>query len=295
LLDTLRVTLQPVVPVDLIGVVVRDGRHHGHDDTGGIRHWRMHRTAGPGGGRLADGLQLQTGTTSAELTAALATAAADDGFGSLLVVPLRHEGPEAAAVLFACRDPAALPEPAQAILRAVAGPVRAQLDRTLSTEALVVAAVEGLAKLAESRDPETGDHLVRMSAYSAMLGAELANDPTRSAGVDARYIEDLRRFAPMHDIGKVGIADRILLKPGRLTDEERKEMSRHSLIGADVLRRCEAQMQARGRSVFRVGIEIAEGHHERWDGGGYPHGLAGEAIPFHWPPASWPLPTSSMP
>jgi HD-GYP domain-containing protein (c-di-GMP phosphodiesterase class II)/HAMP domain-containing protein len=272
LLDTLRQALQPVVPVDLIGVAVRSA-----DDP---RGWRMHRTSGLVGARLADGTRLEAGPGQADLAGALAAAAADDGFAAVLVVPLQEAAHEASALLFAARDPGALPEPAQALLRTVAGPVRAQLDRTLSTEALVVAAVEGLAKLAESRDPETGDHLVRMSAYSAMLGAELARDPARNAGVDARYVEDLRRFAPMHDIGKVGIADSILLKPGRLTDEERAEMSRHPLIGADVLRRCEAQMQARGRSVFRVGIEIAEGHHEKWDGSGYPRGLAGEAIPL---------------
>lgn len=240
----------------------------------------MHRTSGEARGRLADGTPLRAEGTVSELERALETAAAAEGFGSVLVVPLRDGPDEASALVFAAREAAAFPESSRALLRTVAGPVRAQIDRTLSTEALVVAAVEGLAKLAESRDPETGDHLVRMSAYSAMLGAELATDPSRGAEIDSRYVDDLRRFAPMHDIGKVGIADHILLKPGRLTDEERAEMSRHPLIGGEVLRRCEAQMQARGRSVFRLGIEIAEGHHERWDGTGYPNRLAGEAIPL---------------
>jgi HD-GYP domain-containing protein (c-di-GMP phosphodiesterase class II) len=113
-----------------------------------------------------------------------------------------------------------------------------------------------------------------------MLGSELLQDPRIGTTITPRYVEDLRRFAPMHDIGKVGIADSILLKPGRLTDDERTEMQRHPLIGADVLRRCEAQMQARGRTVFEVGIEIAESHHEKWDGTGYPNGLRGEAIPL---------------
>jgi len=162
----------------------------------------------------------------------------------------------------------------------VAGHVQSQLERTLSTEALVVAAVEGLAKLAESRDPETGEHLLRMSMYSAMLAGELGRGGPHAGRIDMRFVEDMRRFAPMHDIGKVGVADAILLKPGRLTDEERAEMTRHPMIGAEVLRRCEAQMQARGRSVFRLGIEIAAAHHERWDGQGYPQRLVGEAIPL---------------
>jgi HD-GYP domain-containing protein (c-di-GMP phosphodiesterase class II) len=84
----------------------------------------------------------------------------------------------------------------------------------------------------------------------------------------------------MHDVGEVGIAGGILVKPGTLTDEERDEMQRHPLIGGAVLRRCEAQMNAHGREVFQCGIDIAEGHHERWDGWGYPRGAAREAIPL---------------
>lgn len=272
LLDTLRGTLNSELPIDLVGVAVRPAPSP--------EDWRMHRTSGQAGPGLADGAPLACSGSASDIERTLAAAAAVEGFASVLVVPLRDGPDEASALLFAAKQRDAFSESNRALLRTVAGPVRAQIERTLSTEALVVAAVEGLAKLAESRDPETGDHLVRMSAYSAMLGAELATDPTRGAEIDGRYLDDLRRFAPMHDIGKVGIADHILLKPGRLTDEERADMMRHPVIGADVLRRCEAQMQARGRSVFRLGIEIAEGHHERWDGTGYPNGLAGEAIPL---------------
>jgi HD-GYP domain-containing protein (c-di-GMP phosphodiesterase class II)/HAMP domain-containing protein len=272
LLDTLRDALGPVVPIDLLGIAVRNA-----DEPGG---WRMHRTSGSPCPGLADGQPLRAGPQVGQLATELAAVGERAGLRSVLVVPLLEESHEAAALVFAASAAGVMTETTRALLHAVAGPVRGQLDRTLSTEALVVAAVEGLATLAESRDPETGDHLVRMSAYSAMLGAELARDPAHAGRIDARYVDDLRRFAPMHDIGKVGIADSILLKPGRLTDEERAEMSRHPLIGAEVLRRCEAQMQARGRSVFRVAIEIAEGHHEKWDGSGYPQGLAGEAIPL---------------
>lgn len=272
LLDSLRSALRPVAQVDLVGVAVRMA-----GDPGG---WRMHRTSGVAGGCLGDRSPISSDRSIDGLTAALTEAAAGQGLASVLVVPVQETQHEAAALVFASREADALPEPTRALLRAVALPVRGQLDRTLSTEALVVAAVEGLAKLAESRDPETGDHLVRMSAYSAMIGAELGSDPAYAGVIDARFVDDLRRFAPMHDIGKVGVEDRILRKPGRLTDDEAAEMARHPAIGAEVLRRCEAQMLARGRSLFRVGIEIAEGHHERWDGTGYPNGLAGEAIPL---------------
>ena len=272
LMETLLQGVAPVVAVDFIGVAVRaDGPSGG---------WRMHRTAGAGADGLGDGVPLMADASVDSATAALQAAGARAGFGSVYVLPLQDGPHDAALLMFATQRRDGLPEAARGLLRALSDQVRAQLDRTLSTEALVVAAIEGLAKLAESRDPETGDHLVRMSAYSAMLAAELASDPAYALRIDNRYVEDIRRFAPMHDIGKVGIADSILLKPGRLTDEERLEMTLHPSIGGDVLRRCEAQMQARGRSVFRIGIEIAEGHHERWDGTGYPRRIAGESIPL---------------
>jgi HD-GYP domain-containing protein (c-di-GMP phosphodiesterase class II) len=119
-----------------------------------------------------------------------------------------------------------------------------------------------------------------MSHYAALLAEEMGRCGREQGRISAQDVEEIRRFAPMHDIGKVGIADGILLKPGRLTAEERDDMQRHPLIGGEVLRRCEAQMNAHGREVFQCGIDIAEGHHERWDGTGYPRGTAGEAIPL---------------
>lgn len=154
------------------------------------------------------------------------------------------------------------------------------LEKTVVTEGLVVAAVEGLAKLAESRDPETGDHLLRMARYSAIVAEELGRAGPLAGTISGAYVHDVLRFAPMHDIGKVGIADSILLKPGRLDEAERREMERHPAIGALALRRCESQMNALGRSIFSIGIEIAECHHEKFDGSGYPAGIKGDAIPL---------------
>jgi len=166
------------------------------------------------------------------------------------------------------------------LLSNIASHVSHAFDRSIGMESLVVSAVEGLAKLAESRDPETGDHLVRMSLYSYILAAELYDQGIYQGEYKSSYARNVFRFAPMHDIGKVGIEDSILLKPGRLTDEERKEMQRHPEIGADVLRRCEQQMNDLGHSVFTIGIEIAECHHEKYDGSGYPNQLRGDAIPL---------------
>jgi HD-GYP domain-containing protein (c-di-GMP phosphodiesterase class II) len=275
-LRAVRDTLAPVIALDAVAVV---RRQRGAGETA----WTVRRVvadAAPLRAALAEGTRASSAGTAVGALADLDRHARSRGIGSWWAAVLREDDDDAWIVAFGAAAPERLSGPDEALLQAAATLVGLQLDRTLSSEALVVAAVEGLAKLAESRDPETGDHLLRMSRYSALIAEELASRPGHAQTIDARWIEDLERFAPMHDIGKVGIADAILLKPGRLSDEERAEMSRHPLIGAEVLRRCEAPLQARGRSVFRLGIEIAEAHHERWDGTGYPHGLAGAAIPL---------------
>lgn len=154
-------------------------------------------------------------------------------------------------------------------------------EKSALTERMLLATINGLSKLAENRDPETGDHFLRMSLYSAAIASEMIRSRL-AAGEElpSGFVRDLLRFAPMHDIGKVGIPDSILLKPGQLSEEERQEMNLHPTIGGDVLRTCARQLPERARKVFRIAIEIAEGHHERFDGTGYPRGLQGTEIPL---------------
>lgn len=140
--------------------------------------------------------------------------------------------------------------------------------------------IYSLASLAEMRDPETGSHIRRTQTYVRIL-AESARDSTRYAGVlDDAMIERLYRSAPLHDVGKVAISDTILLKPGPLTEEEREIIKSHTVVGRDTLL---AAVRAYGKEptdFLQTAIEIAYSHHERWDGTGYPEGLAGEAIPL---------------
>jgi HD-GYP domain-containing protein (c-di-GMP phosphodiesterase class II) len=136
-----------------------------------------------------------------------------------------------------------------------------------------------LAKLAESRDEDTGEHLIRMKSYAKLIG-ELLYDDNNTEEVTLEFIEMLERFSPLHDIGKVGINDKILLKPGKLTKEEFEEMKKHAAYGAEVLKIAEKNMGSTGKSWFGMGVEIAEGHHERWDGSGYPDGKKGKEIPL---------------
>jgi HD-GYP domain-containing protein (c-di-GMP phosphodiesterase class II)/HAMP domain-containing protein len=213
-------------------------------------------------------------------TAVLAARLAASGYRAAVFLPLSGEREGGGIMVFAAREVDAYTGEHLEFLANIAGQVGHILGKTVVMEGLVVAAVEGLAKLAESRDPETGDHLVRMALYSAIVAEELGREGPYRDQISPAYVRDVLRFAPMHDIGKVGIRDDILLKPGRLTPEERSEMERHPGIGGEVLRRCEAQMNTLGHSIFSVGIEIAECHHEKFDGSGYPAGLAGEAIPL---------------
>ncbi len=122
-----------------------------------------------------------------------------------------------------------------------------------------------LATAAEFRDGETGGHIQRVSLYAETVASKM--------GVGRDVARRLLFAAPMHDVGKLGVPDAILLKPGPLTDEERAQMQRHTLMGAQVLAESTNPILAMGR-------EIALSHHERWDGTGYPHGLAGESIPL---------------
>jgi len=138
-------------------------------------------------------------------------------------------------------------------------------ERTQQLEESKLEMLNRLARAAEYRDDDTGQHVVRVATMVGRLAQVL--------GLTVEQIELMERAAPLHDLGKVGIPDRILLKPGRLDAEEVLEMRRHTEIGASIL--------ANGRSaVMRMAEEIARTHHERWDGTGYPRGLSGHAIPI---------------
>ena len=137
--------------------------------------------------------------------------------------------------------------------------------------------IESLATLAEYRDPETGGHIKRTQNYLKALAVHLKDHPRFRDLLDAQTIELLYLSAPLHDMGKVGVRDHILLKPGRLEEAEFAEMKKHTLIGEEALRITEQKL---GKSTFlRHAREIAGSHQEKWDGSGYPRGMKGDAIP----------------
>jgi putative two-component system response regulator len=150
-------------------------------------------------------------------------------------------------------------------------------ERVLSLETREVA-IFALAKLAESRDPETGAHLERVQCYSRILAQQLCTHPKFSTELDAEYIRLIYLTSPLHDIGKVGIPDSVLLKPGRLSDEEFDIMKTHTVIGATTLEAALAKFPE--AKFLRMARDIAATHHERFNGSGYPKGLIGEEIPL---------------
>ena len=140
------------------------------------------------------------------------------------------------------------------------------------------ATILGLAKLAEYRDEGTGTHLERIREYAKLITEELAMNPQCGHHITPEYIDDIYQSSILHDIGKVGIPDAILLKPGKLTEEEFNVLKRHTQFGGDAINAIESQIE--GRSFLYLGKEIAYHHHEKWDGSGYPNGLKGEEIPL---------------
>jgi len=151
--------------------------------------------------------------------------------------------------------------------------------RTREVAALQDVTILAMASMAETRDSETGNHIRRTQHYVRALAMQLRLDPDLAGHLDDRTIETLFKSAPLHDIGKVGIPDRILLKPGRFTAEEFEIMKTHTTLGRDAIEHAEREL---GASVpFLIcAKEIAYSHQEKWDGSGYPQGLKGEEIPF---------------
>ena len=135
-----------------------------------------------------------------------------------------------------------------------------------------------MGSLAETRDNETGNHIRRTQHYLRALATHLKDSPDLRKYLGKETIELLYKSAPLHDIGKVGIPDTILLKPGKLSFDEFEIMKRHTTLGRDAIIQAEKRLDS-PNSFLRMAREIAWSHHEKWDGSGYPRGLSGDDIP----------------
>ncbi|QIZ75429.1 HD-GYP domain-containing protein [Ferrimonas lipolytica] len=152
-------------------------------------------------------------------------------------------------------------------------------ERTKQLAELQDVAMVAMGALAESRDPETGNHIRRTQRYVEILAIEMAKLEKFQDILTPEIITALYKSAPLHDIGKVGVEDKILLKPGKLTDEEFELMKLHTVYGRDAIVAAESSMDS-ADNFLTFAKEIAYSHQEKWDGSGYPEGLAGEDIPL---------------
>ncbi len=141
-----------------------------------------------------------------------------------------------------------------------------------------MATLIAVSKLAEHRDEETGRHIDRTRTYCKLLAEQLRTQPAFASQITDTYIENIYQAAPLHDIGKVGIPDNILFKPGRLTAAEFEIMKTHVDLGAQTLQTVVDRYPQ--NAFITLGLEITKTHHEKWDGSGYPNALAGDAIPL---------------
>ena len=162
--------------------------------------------------------------------------------------------------------------------------IQAQADEILRREQEVVASqdatIMAFCSLAEARDYETGNHIRRTQNYVRLLAEHLSRNARFEPELGPEVIELLYKSAPLHDVGKVAIPDAVLLKPSRLGPEEWEVMKLHTTYGRDAIVNAEKTLGRHEGSFLRYAREIAYGHHEKWDGTGYPQGLAGEAIPL---------------
>ncbi|MFH0994361.1 MAG: HD domain-containing phosphohydrolase [Pseudomonadota bacterium] len=138
--------------------------------------------------------------------------------------------------------------------------------------------IRALSMLAESRDHDTGHHIERTQIFSKVLAEKMRENLRYAESINDTFVENIYHASPLHDIGKVGIPDNILLKPGKITPEAYEIMKAHAMIGANTLQTARSKYPK--NAFLNMGIAIARSHHEKWDGSGYPDGLVGEDIPL---------------
>ncbi|MBI4291742.1 MAG: HD domain-containing protein [Betaproteobacteria bacterium] len=203
---------------------------------------------------------------------------AEEGYRSSYTVPMNLDGSFWGFIFFNSRKPGVFAEEALCTLDVYAHLISAIVTAEMLAVRILAAAVKTAHDMVHYRDPETGAHIDRMSRYARLIAQHLA--ATGAASLDDAAIERIFEFAPLHDIGKLALPDRILLKPGWLSKEEREEMHQHTVRGLEMVNAIAHNFGLEHLDGLDLLRHIAESHHETMDGKGYPHGLRDREIPL---------------
>ncbi|MDD4781166.1 MAG: HD domain-containing protein, partial [Tissierellia bacterium] len=226
--------------------------------------------------RVINDLDLYVKNKEAEYNKVLLEA----GIKSSISLPLKINHNPVGIIFFSSVNKDIYEEKHITFLKTLSNSISISLNKNIFIDELLYSTLIALTKMVEARDEDTGDHLERMKQYTVRITEFLMKDHVYDEIITLRFLMDIERFSQMHDIGKVGVRDGILLKPGPLTVKEFAEMKQHTIYGADVLKTAEGNIAKRNQGMFKMGIEIAEGHHEKWDGTGYPYQKSGTDIPL---------------
>ncbi len=202
------------------------------------------------------------------------------GIKSSITLPLKVNEKPIGIIFFSNTNKDVYREEHIKFLKTLSNSIAISLNKNIFIDEMLYSTLLALTKMAEARDEDTGDHLERMKEYSVRITEFLIEDNMYEEEITIAFLKGIERFSPMHDIGKVGVKDGVLLKPGKLTDDEFGEMKKHVIYGVDVLKTAEKNIAKQKYSMFKMGIEIVEGHHEKWNGTGYPYRKAGRDIPL---------------
>lgn len=203
-----------------------------------------------------------------------------EGLMSSLACPLTLNNQGMGAIIFSSKQPDCYSENHVPMAKLIANCMAISLEKNLLMNNRLLSSIAQFARLVESKKNAAGFHIERIQNYSRIIAETLAGKKKYINIIDRQFIEDIYTFSPLHDIGKIGIADGILLKPGKLTAEEFEIIKQHTVIGTELLRKATDTLSQNGMTYFDMAIQIAESHHEKYDGSGYPFGLAGDDIPL---------------